>query len=149
MLRTLAAFLLAAGPAFAGEITVTDAHALSGNPRSGAAFMRIANAGPADRLIEARGDVARRIELHTHLMEDGVAKMREVEGGIEIPADGEVTLERGGLHVMLMGVGTPLQEGDVFPLTLVFEHAGEITVDVAVGERKPMQHGHSHGAAKN
>ncbi len=154
MLKTLvAAALLAAGPAFAGEITVTGAYASSANPRSGAAFMQIANAGAADRLIEAKGDVARRIELHTHVIEDGVARMREVEGGVEIPAGGMVMLERGGLHVMLMGVATPLKEGDVFPLTLVFEQAGEITVDVAVGGAPTMKHGeghaHGHGVAKN
>ena len=138
MLRAAALIaLLAATAAHAGEITVTDPYARSANPRSGAAFMQIENAGPADRLLAARGDVDKRIELHTHVMEDGVAKMREVEGGIEIPADGAVLLQRGGLHVMMMGVQTPLKDGDVFPLTLVFEHAGEVEIDVTVGQITP------------
>jgi copper(I)-binding protein len=135
--------LLAAGAAHAGEITITDPYARSANPRSGAAFMHIENVGPADRLIAARGDVAKRIELHTHIMEDGVARMREVEGGIEIPADGMVMLQRGGLHVMMMGIETPLKQGDSFPLTLVFEQAGEVEVEVTVdNERAPGEMKH-------
>lgn len=138
--------LLSAGAAAAGEITVSDVYARSANPRSGAAFMQIENVGPADRLVAAKGDVARRIELHTHVMEDGVAKMREVEGGIEIPADGMVVLKRGGLHVMMMGVETPLKDGESFPLTLVFEDAGEIAIDVTVdNERKPEDGMHKMG----
>jgi hypothetical protein len=120
------------GVAFAGEIAVTDAYARSANPRSGAAFMHIENAGAADRLVAVRSDVAKHVEIHHHIMEDGVAKMRAVEGGVEIPADGMVTMQRGGLHVMLMGVPTPLKDGDTFPLTLVFEQAGDVTVDVTV-----------------
>jgi copper(I)-binding protein len=74
-------------------------------------------------------------------MEDGVAKMREVEGGIPVPAGESVTLEPGGLHVMLMGLSKPLAEGETAPLTLRFESGAEIAVDAPIRAVKPMGHG--------
>lgn len=125
------------------------ARASAGPVKNGAAFLTVKNGGgEADRLIAARAPVADRVELHTHLHENGVMKMRQVEA-IEIPAGGTAMLKPGGDHVMLMGLKAPLQEGGSFPLTLVFEKAGEITIDVAIGGVGAMQgHGDSgqHGA---
>ena len=138
------------------QITIHHQYAVSaaGSP-SGAAFMVIHNEGDtADRLIDVRSDVAERTELHTHLMENGIAKMRRVEGGFEIPAGSAHELARGGDHVMLMQLMNPLNEGDTFPLTLVFEQAGEMVIDVTVQAQAPAmdhsQHGdmtpmHNHG----
>ena len=158
MTLRLTAAALAAGlfalPALAGGITVADPYALSANPRTGAAFMTVSNAAATpDRLVAARADVAPRVELHTHLMEDGVAKMRQVEG-IDVPANGSVALERGGYHVMFIGMPTPLVPGASFPLTLVFQSGEEVTVEVPVREmgaasaHGAMQGGHGggHGA---
>ncbi|MEL6233993.1 MAG: copper chaperone PCu(A)C [Pseudomonadota bacterium] len=122
---------LAAFPAMADGITVEDAYARSSNPRAGAAFMIIRNTGAADRLIAARADIARRVELHTHLEENGVMKMREVIA-IDLPTDSEVELKRGGLHVMFMGLSDPMEDGERFPLTLVFQSGDEVTIDVPV-----------------
>lgn len=122
---------MVAFPAMAGDITVEDAYARSSNPRAGAAFMIIRNHGEADRLVEARADIARRVELHTHLEENGVMKMREVPA-IDLPADGSVELKRGGLHVMFMGLLEPMEEGESFPLTLVFESGEDLTIDVPI-----------------
>lgn len=140
--------LAAALPARA-EILVHDAYARSANQKTGAAFMQIANDGKADRLIEARSDIARKVELHTHIFEGGVAKMRQVEGGIPLPAGETVSLERGGLHVMFMGLTRPMNSGETFPLTLVFESGAELHLDVAVdNERRPDQPMGGHGDMK-
>lgn len=121
------------------------ARASAGPVKNGAAFLTLKNGGgEADRLIAARAPVADRVELHTHLHENGVMKMRQVEA-IEIPAGGMAMLKPGGDHVMLMGLKAPLQEGGSFPLTLVFEKAGEITIDVTIGGVGAMQ-GHGDGS---
>ena len=104
-----------------------------GSAGNSAAYMKVMNHGDAaDRLVDAKSDVARKTELHTHIMEDNVAKMRRVEGGVEVPAKGNVEFKPGGLHVMLIGLKSKLAEGDSFPLTLVFEKKGEVVVDVKV-----------------
>lgn len=150
-----AAALAFALPAFAdGTIAVSDPYALSSPAaaRSGAAFMTIANSGSeADRLIEARSDVAEKVELHTHLMDaQGVARMVEVKDGFEIPAGGNHALARGGDHVMFMGLNAPLEAGGTVHVTLVFEHAGEVPVDIPVVDAKDapapaMDHGNMQG----
>ena len=111
--------------------------------RPAAAYLKIMNMGSEDdRLVTASSPVAGRVELHTHLMENGIAKMRPVEA-IEVPAGGAAELKPGGDHIMLFDLAEPLKKGDKFPLTLTFEKAGavEITVDVeALGTS-----GHKHG----
>ena len=140
----LAAAVLLASPALAGEVTVEGAYAraVSEGARASAAYMTIENAGAVDdRLVAARTDAARRVELHTHIMEDGVARMREVEGGIPAPAGAAVRLEPGGLHVMMMGLTRRLREGESVDLTLVFEQAGEIAVTAPIRSVAPSGHG--------
>lgn len=129
--------------ALAQDITITDPYARSSSKMasSGAAFMVIANAAEtADTLVEARSDVAKKVELHTHIEgDDGVMQMRPVEGGIEVPAGGETVLKRGGLHVMFMGLNAPFEQGETLDVTLVFENAGEVELQIPVDlERKPM-----------
>lgn len=148
-----AAFLLT-GPALAGDmapIMVQDAYARASTQMStsGAAFMVLTNHGDQDdRLVAASSDVAERVELHTHIQDaNGVMKMVEIEGGIALPAGGSHALQRGGDHIMFLGLTRPLDHGDIVNLTLSFEKAGEIAVEVPVDlERKPM-HGkmHQHG----
>ncbi len=136
-------------PAFAGDIQVHDpfARVSSIMAQSGAAFMTIENHGATDdRLIAARSDVAQRVELHTHVEDDqGVMRMLEVVEGFAIPAGGNHALDRGGDHVMFLGLTRQLAHGDVVALTLVFEHAGEIALDVPVDLERQPDHGHSHG----
>jgi copper(I)-binding protein len=65
-------------------------------------------------------------------------KMRAVEGGyIEVPAGGEAELKPGGLHIMLIRLAEPLENGTTFPLTLNFEKSGEIEIEVPVAEGPP------------
>jgi hypothetical protein len=138
------------------HLTVEDVRARAVPPtaKTSAAYMIIENPGPEDdRLLAARAKVAARVELHTHVVEDGVAKMRELEDGIAVPAGASVALAPGGLHVMLMGLSRPLAVDDRFPLTLVFERAGEMTVEVEVRDLTgqpadaPISEGHGHGHA--
>ena len=137
-------------PVFAGsEITIEDPYARAAGVGAiaGAAFMQIVNTGDeVDRLIGARSDISKRVELHTHIENaEGVMQMREVEDGFVIPAGGNHMLMRGGDHVMFMGLNGSMEHGDVVTVTLVFEHAGEIIVEIPVDlERKPMQGNMNH-----
>ena len=128
-----------------GDLEIIDAYVIrgAGTSDTAAAFFMIENDGDeADRLIMASAGVARAVELHTHIDDNGVMKMRPVDGGFEIPANGEHHLERGGDHVMFMGLTQDLEDGDTFPLTLSFQNAGDITFEVKVGE--DGHEGHNH-----
>lgn len=136
-------------PALAGDIMVKDPYARSSgkSAKSGAAFMMLMNQGDTDdRLIAASSDAAARVELHTHKENaDGVMQMMEVKEGFPIPAGGMHGLQRGGDHVMLMGLTAPLEQGDIVTLTLTFEKAGDMTIEVPVDlDRQPAK-GHNHG----
>ncbi|MDO8420519.1 MAG: copper chaperone PCu(A)C [Rubrivivax sp.] len=96
----------------------------------GGGFLKITSP-TADRLIAASAPVSKTVELHTMQMEGDVMRMREVPA-IEIPAGRTVELKPGGLHVMFIGLTQTLNVGATFPLTLRFEKAGEVKVDVKV-----------------
>lgn len=152
-LRTLsvafAALFTLASPLMAEEhadgLHVHDAYArAAGMGKSGAVFFVVHNNTETDeRLADARADVAKKVELHTHKdMGDGVMKMMHVPEGFAIPAGEIHELARGGDHVMLMGLTADLKNGDTFPLTLVFDQAGEVTIEVTVDndrQASPMQ----------
>ncbi|HJV06019.1 MAG TPA: copper chaperone PCu(A)C [Chromobacteriaceae bacterium] len=105
---------------------------------TGAAYMTLTNQGKSDdRLLAASSPRAQSAELHTHLNDHGVMRMRPVADGIALPAGQQVKLAPGGLHIMLMGLKQPLKAGDHFPLTLKFEKAGSVTVDVQVENSAP------------
>ena len=150
----LALFLLtftsahAADMATAGDITVSKAwsRASIGVKRPGGSFLTIVSEGAADKLIAAETPVAGKAKFHTHLMEDGMMKMREVKA-IDIPAGGMTMLKPGGFHVMMFNLKNLLKEGDMFPLTLTFEKVGKATVMVHVGKAggmKSMDHSAEH-----
>jgi hypothetical protein len=149
-----AAFLaLASAPmAFAADITIKDAYMrVSGAmANSGAAFMTIENTGAEDRLIDAHSDLAQKVELHTHLEDaNGVMKMVHVEEGFPIAAGETHMLMRGGEHVMFLGLNSVPVQGDMVSLTLTFEKAGDITVEVPVdNERQPAMGGGMMGQGK-
>ena len=150
-LKTVAgafALVLAGAPAFA-EIVVSDAYARSAMPgaKTGAAFMVIENTGDTDdRLIDARSDIAAKVELHTHKdMGEGVMRMVHVEEGFALPAGEKHMLMRGGDHVMFMGLNESLTQGETVSVTLVFEQAGEMVVDIPVDLERMQGHGMGHG----
>ena len=149
--KPLALSLLMAAPAFAHDgVHVVDPYARVSTmmSNSGAAFMVIENhSASEDRLIRAASDIAEKVELHTHKdMGNGVMQMIEVEDGFVIPANGSHALARGGDHVMFLGLKQPLAHGDTVSITLTFEKAGDVVVEVPVDlERKPDHAGHGHG----
>jgi len=134
------------------QIMVQDPYARvsTANSSSGAAFMVLMNHGEVDdRLVSVSSDVAARTELHTHVEDDnGVMKMMQVTDGLPIAAGDVHALARGGDHVMLMGLKNPLAQGDVFSLTLTFENAGEMVIDVPVDLTRKPAHGMSHDHSK-
>jgi len=148
----LALFLLtltsanAADSITVGDITVSKAwsRASTGAKRPGGSFVSITNSGAtADRLVAAATPAAGKAELHNHIMEDGMMKMRHVMG-IDIPGGGMTMLKPGSFHIMMFDLKNLLKEGDMFPLTLTFEKAGKATVMVHVGKAGGMQaHDHS------
>lgn len=141
----------------AGGITIVDpwARATAGLARNGGAFMTIKSGGGEDELLKIETEAAKRAELHTHKHENGVMKMRKVDG-IKVPAGGMVQMRPGGLHVMLMKLSQPLKTGERFPMTLHFAKAGKVTVQVDVmgmgsmgAGRNPAHGGHdSQGKMK-
>jgi copper(I)-binding protein len=117
--------------------------------RTGAAFLSVRNEGDApDRLVAAETPVAERAELHAHLEENGIMRMRHIPA-IDVPAHATVDLEPGGFHVMLLGLHAPLVEGETFPITLTFEKSGPVRIVVpvrGVAAAAPGTHapGHTH-----
>jgi Uncharacterized protein conserved in bacteria len=104
------------------------------NAPAGGGFMTITNTGAEDdRLLSAASDAAAKVELHEMAMEGDVMKMRPMADGIVIPAGETVTLEPGGLHVMFMGLSAPFIEGETVTVTLTFEKAGAVEVELPVG----------------
>lgn len=129
------ASILFATSAFAADITVSKpwARASAGMANAGAAFMMLNNAAHSeDVLVSAKADVSKRVELHSHTMVDGIMKMRQVKGGIKVPANGTAMLKPGNYHVMMMGLHAPLKEGLTFPMTLSFQSGAEVLIDVHV-----------------
>ncbi len=115
------------------EMHVHDAWSRGTPPGApGAAYFVIGNhTKTADRLLRVSSPIAKRVEMHTTVMEGGMAGMRALQA-VDVAADGHVKFEPGGRHVMLMGLDHPLKAGETFPLTLSFEKAGDVTVSVTV-----------------
>ena len=138
---------IAVGTALAGEpgndgIVIENplAAASIGMARAGAGYMIVANHGDAaDRLLDVEADFPR-VMIHMTEMNDGVASMKHVMGGIEVPPGGSVHLAPGGYHVMFMGLsGDGLIEGTTIPATLVFESAGRIAIEFDVVSRDDLK----------
>lgn len=121
-----------------------------------AAYFTVTDKDARDRLVSASTPVAAIAELHETIDDKGVMKMRKADG-LALEPGKPARLAPGGYHLMLMGLKQPLKAGDTFPLTLRFEHAPEMTVNVAVqasaasqGAGMPMGQGGGHpsGAPK-
>lgn len=136
----LATALSAAAPAAAHDVTqdgITVVHPMARpnlSGRTSAAYMAIANDGTeTERFLGASSPAFDALELHESYEENGVMKMRPVES-LEIAPGDAALLEQGGLHLMLIGARQAHAAGEQFPLTLIFERAGEIDVPVMVDE---------------
>lgn len=100
-----------------------------------AGYMTIVNHGAAeDRLIGATSERANSVDVHSMSMDGGMMTMRPA-GELPIPAGGTLTLAPGGLHLMFTNVATPFKEGESVPLTLHFEHGGDVETTLPVERR--------------
>ena len=124
-------------PAYAGSaLTFENAYAYptSKVQKNGAVFVTVNNTtDTAQKIISAHSDIAERIELHTHIMDGDVMMMREVEG-YEIPANGNVTLDPMGHHIMLFGLNKQLMPGETFVLKIQTEQGEMYEFPVTVGD---------------
>jgi copper(I)-binding protein len=105
-----------------------------------AGYLEIRNTGrESDRVIGASTPVAERVEMHVMAREQGIMKMREVTS-LEAPARKRLVLRPGGTHLMIVGLRKPFVKGQRIPLTLRFEHGGDVRVELEVqvgGSTKP------------
>jgi copper(I)-binding protein len=134
LILTFAAIAAISQMAKASGIRVDGAYARAslGAGGAGAIYLTLRNEGSdPDRLRSASADVAGRAELHRHEMRHQVMSMRKV-ACLVVPAGGTVELAPGGMHVMLLDMRSPLVEGSQLLLRLVFDRAGEISVQVPV-----------------
>lgn len=124
---------LAAPLAKVGGLEVLDGflRATPGSMPTGVGYVTIRSTGASDRLLAFETPACTRPELHTHVNDNGIMRMRKVEA-IDVPAGGEVRLESGGLHLMLIDLVGPLTEGDAVPMRLIFETAGAVDVTLPV-----------------
>lgn len=118
--------------------------------KNGAAYLVLQNHAPeAEELIGGETSIAERVELHRHIMQDGLMKMQRVEA-IGISGNGSINFEPGGNHLMLMGLRQPLDAGLEFSLTLRFRHVAELSIMVRVMDSIPGSHtsmtSHGHGS---
>ena len=130
-----AGLCLTATDALASDITVTNARArasLTPGATTAAAYLTITNTGAQDdALVAIASDRAPMAMLHESKAVDGVMQMRHLES-LDIAVGAKVVLDPGNLHIMLMGLASPLKEGETLTLTLTFAKAGQVTVTIPV-----------------
>jgi copper(I)-binding protein len=149
----------------AGDVTVVApwARATPGGAKVGGAYLELKAApGQGDRLVSATSPAAGTVEIHEHINEGGVMKMRRIDG-LAVPGGASVMFKPGGYPLMLMDLKQPLKQGDRVALTLMFEKAGTLAVEGPVaplgamaadddagqgasrpGKQPPAKGGHKH-----
>ena len=142
VLLILLATTQAAADGRVGELEIERpwARATPTSARNGVVYMTIRNRGSQpDQLVEVVTPVAKSASVHETVMHDGMMTMRPVARLAIAPGQSAV-LKPGGLHIMLMGLRAPLEKGQTFPLTLRFERAGAIELELTaagIGARSP------------
>jgi len=115
------------------EISQPWTRATAPTARAGGGFVVITNKGTTpDRLTAARSPVAGVVEIHEMKMDGNVMRMRELDKGVEIPPGATVELKPGGYHLMFMELKAPFAKDTKVPVTLVFEKAGSIDIELPV-----------------
>jgi copper(I)-binding protein len=160
--RTVALFALALAPFLAGhavaaadykvgslDISQPWARATPKGASTGAAYLTVSNSGSqTERLSCASSAAAAKCQIHEMAMDNGVMKMRPVEGGLEIKPGQTVTLKPGTYHMMLEGLKAPLKAGDTLEATLTSSGGGSVKVDfpvAAIGAPAPGTSAGSEG----
>lgn len=128
----------------AQKISVSNPYAreVPPNAMASASFMMLKNSSDKDiYLIEADSTVAKTVQLHTHVNDNGVMRMRQVPN-IKIPAHGMTKLQPGGYHIMLIGLKQPLVSGHQIQVTLTFKDGSHKIVEMPVKSVMGMQMQH-------
>jgi len=97
-----------------------------------------------ERLVGVSAGFAAKSQLHNMVVTDGIARMRPVKGGLEIPPGEIIVLEKGSYHLMFMQVSEPVEAGSMQPVKLLFEKAGAIDIEMQVIEPSEA-HNHASG----
>ena len=119
----------------AGDLVISQAwtRATPNGAKIGTGYFTIQNKGTtADKLVGVSGEVSDKIEVHEMSMNNGVMKMRPVDGGLTIEPGKTVKLAPSGYHLMIMDLKSPLKQGGKVPVTLEFEKAGKVAVTLDV-----------------
>ncbi len=120
------------------------ARATPGLAKNGGGYFVAKNTGKdGDRIVGVSADVSAKTELHSHMNDNGVMRMRRLDS-VDLPAGGEVAFKPGGHHIMFIGLHKPLKKDDRFPLTVMFEKTGNQTVEVTVMGVGAMKGGMTH-----
>ncbi|MGM0522277.1 MAG: copper chaperone PCu(A)C [Pseudomonadota bacterium] len=142
LLTAATSALLLTTAAHAGVITALDPFVREVPPGAPAtaAFMTLHNTSDSPvRLIDADNDLTTHTEMHNHVDVDGVMQMRQIEH-IDVPANGDVSLAPGGLHLMMIGLEGAVSEGDEVALTLTFDNGETLDITAPVRAIMPMSH---------
>ena len=158
LIALLAALLTLVGvtSAFAHGFQIGDlkighpyARAMLPGAKVGGGYLKVTNAGAGDRLVSVTSERAGSVQIHEMKMDNGIMEMRELKDGLPVPANSVVELKPGGYHLMFMNVAQPFKEGEMIKAKLVFEKAGAVDVEFAVGpasgEAKNEHAGHDAG----
>jgi Uncharacterized protein conserved in bacteria len=125
------------------EITTPWTRATPPSARTGGGFMTITNKGTvADKLVSARSAASDKVEIHEVQMDGSVMRMRELTKGLEIAPGATVMLKPGGYHIMFMELKAPIAKDAKVPLTLVFEKAGSVDIQLNAEAMGAMPQGH-------
>lgn len=132
--------LLSSSISIADTLTISKSYVRETPPhaKNSAAFMVISNNSNSDiKLISATSDISSRVELHNHINEDGLMKMRQVKE-ILIAANDSTALQPGGYHVMFIGLKEALKENNRVAIKLYFDNGDEVIVQAPI--KKIMSH---------
>jgi copper(I)-binding protein len=109
----------------------------------GAGYLTVVNAGAADRLVGASSPAAARVEMHVTVRDGEIMRMREVKE-FSLPAYGRLELKPAGAHLMFVQLKRPFKQGEKIPVTLNFERAGELKVELRVSRQAPAPEHRKH-----
>lgn len=113
--------------------------AVAGRP--GAAYFTIHGGAVDDRLMAVASPQAVRAEMHDMSMDGGIMKMAPIDGGLAVPAKGDVAFESGGKHVMLFDISPNALPGGKMTLTFTLASGQKLEAEaaiVAAGDEEPQ-----------
>lgn len=147
-LLTLVAGCVISSSVLAAEVSVEAPYARATAPGqlNSAVFMQLHNQGDETAIVGASSNAAEVVELHTHVHDQGVMRMRQIDA-IDLPANSRVELAPGGLHIMLIGLHDSLKVDSQIELTLEYADGTATQLDVPV--QMVMPAGMEHGKATN